>query len=336
MEKVESDHGKCNRIWVMDRGNVSAANLAFLRGRGGRYIVGTPKAMVSKVRGEVAAADGWREIRPGIKVKALSRGQAVDAAGDAPGEADETFVLCRSEDRVAKEAAMLDRFVRRMEAGLEAMGRSAAKGRLKDPAVAHERLGRLKDKNWRAAACFAVAVDRREDGTLSITWRKDERAKRELCGCYLLRTNVAETDPVKLWRQYVQLVDAEWAFRITKDELELRPIWHQNEARVQAHILVCFIAYAMWKTMGGWMQASGLGDSPRELLEEMRTIKTGDVYLPTRDREGRPGETLVIRCVTRPDDHVTVLLNRLGIELPNHLKRYRLPAASGIAKACVM
>jgi hypothetical protein len=116
----------------------------------------------------------------------------------------------------------------------------------------------------------------------------------------------------------------------------LRPIWHQTKTRVQAHILVCFIAYAMWKTMGGWMQASGLGDSPRELLEEMRSIKTGDVHLPTRNPDGTPGETLVIRCVTRPDDHVAVLLNRPGIELPNHLKRYRLPAVAGVAQTCAM
>lgn len=335
VEKVENDHGKCNRIWVMDRGNVSAANLAFLRERGGQYIVGTPKAMVAKVRSQVGT-DAWQEIRPGIKVKTLSREQAVDSAGNALGEADETFVLCRSEDRVGKEAAMLDRFVKRMETGLQAMSKSATSGRLRDPAVAYERLGRLKDKNWRAAACFAVEVNKQDDGKLSITWQKNEQTKRELCGCYLLRTNVPENDPVKLWRQYTQLVDAEWAFRITKDELELRPIWHQSKTRVQAHILVCFIAYAMWKTMAGWMAASGLGDSPRELLEEMKTIKTGDVHLPTRNPDGTPGETLVIRCVTRPDAHVAVLLNRLGIELPNHLKRCRLPVIAGTAQMCAV
>jgi hypothetical protein len=145
-----------------------------------------------------------------------------------------------------------------------------------------------------------------------------------LCGCYLLRTNLPEPDPVTLWRQYIQLVDAEWAFRISKDELELRPIWHQNEKRVQAHILVCFIAYAMWKTLGGWMKASGLGDAPRPLMQELSTIQSADVMLPTRQTDGSDGATLVIRCVTRPDEHQEVLLNRLGIELPNHLKRFQM------------
>jgi hypothetical protein len=147
---------------------------------------------------------------------------------------------------------------------------------------------------------------------------------------------VPEADPIQLWQQYIQLVDAEWAFRITKDELELRPIWHQNQDRVQGHILVCFIAYAMWKTLGGWMKASGLGDSPRELLEEMSAVKTGDVLLPTRNAEGSAGHSLLTRCVTQPDEHTAVLLNRLGIDLPNHLRRERLGLAASVAEVCAM
>jgi hypothetical protein len=141
---------------------------------------------------------------------------------------------------------------------------------------------------------------------------------------------------VKLWQQYIQLVDAEWAFRITKDELELRPVWHQNKERVQAHILVCFIAYAMWKTLGGWMKASGLGDSPRQLLEEMAAVKTGDIILPTRASDNTPGPTLMIRCVTRPDAHTDVLLNRLGVSLPNHLKRQRMTMPAMASEPCTV
>ena len=162
------------------------------------------------------------------------------------------------------------------------------------------------------------------DGGLKITWTKDEQKKRELCGCYLLRTNLPEADPVALWQQYIQLVDAEWAFRISKDELELRPIWHHHEDRVKGHILVCFIAYAMWKTLSGWMKSSGLGEAPRPLVEELATIRSGDVSLPTRSDEGMAGPTLVVRCVTRPDEHQTALLSRLGLEIPNQIKRYRL------------
>jgi transposase len=324
--KVEAEHGRANRIWVLDRGNVSEANLAFLRGHGGQYIVGTPKAMLRQVRGELTE-EGWTAVREGLEVKPVS----------LPGHEGERLVLCRSADRLAKEGAMLGRFMGRMEAGLEAMRKSAAKGRLKDLAVAHVRLGRLTDRNWRAAGCFAVKIEQQE-GKLSITWSKDEQKKRQLCGCYLLRTNVAESDPVKLWRQYIQLVDAEWAFRISKDELELRPIWHQNQNRVLGHILVCFIAYAMYKALAGWMAGSGLGDSSAELLEELKLIKSGDVVLPTRNADGSAGRELLIRCVTRPDEHVAVLLNRLGLELPNHLKRAWLsgsaPPAQPALAAC--
>jgi transposase len=320
VEKVESEHGKARRIWVMDRGNASEANLQFLRERGGQYIVGTPKAMLRQVQGELSD-QGWKEVREGIKVKFV-KCQDKDRV-----DSTETLVLCRSEDRVSKESAILDRFVKRMEEGLQAMSKSAEAGRLKTAQAAGERLGRLREKNWRAAGCFDVKIEEK-DGKLSISWTTDEQKKRDLCGCYLLRTNTAETDPVKLWKQYIQLVDAEWAFRITKDELELRPVWHQSEDRVQAHILVCFIAYAMWKMLGGWMKASGLGDSPRELLEEMAAIKSGDVVLPTRNADGSAGATLLIRCVTRPDKHVEVLLDRLGMILPNHLKRYRLQVAA--------
>ena len=328
VEKVENEHGRSQRIWVMDRGNVSQDNLAFIRERGSQYIVGTPKAMLRQVQGELAA-QGWREVREGIKLKTVNfqDGKKLDAT--------ETLVLCRSEDRVGKESAMLDRFVKKMEEGLQAMSKSAAAGRLRDPATAHQRLGRLQEKNWRAAACFEVKIEQKGK-TLSITWTQDQQKKRDLCGCYLLRTNTTETDPVKLWQQYIQLVDAEWAFRITKDELELRPIWHQNKDRVQAHILVCFIAYAMWKTLAGWMKNSGLGDSPRELLEELAAVKSGDVILPTRANDGSPGPTLMIRCVTRPDAHADVLLNRLGIELPNHLKRERLTMPVPAMEACTM
>jgi transposase len=327
VEKVEDEHGRSTRIWVMDRGNVSQENLSFIRQRGGQYIVGTPKAMLRQVQGELSS-EGWKQVREGIAVK------GVRCADGDKLDASETLVLCKSEDRVSKESAMLDRFIKRMEEGLTALSKSTQSGRLKDALTAHERLGRLREKNWRAAACFDVKI-RENNGQLSIAWTCDQQKKRELCGCYLLRTNVAETDPVRLWQQYIQLVDAEWAFRITKDELELRPIWHQNKDRVQAHILVCFIAYAMWKTLAGWMKASGLGDSPRELLEELAAVHSGDVLLPTRNADGSTGPTLMIRCVTRPDEHTDVLLNRLGIELPNHLKRQHLGSDTALA-ACAM
>jgi hypothetical protein len=149
VQKVEDEHGKCQRIWVMDRGNVSEDNLWFIRQRGGQYIVGTPKAMLRQVQGDLSD-DGWKQVREGIQVKTV---RPVDTGKLQEGE---TLVLCKSEDRVKKESAMLERFIKRMEEGLSAMARSAAAGRLKDLAIAHQRLGRLCEKNWRASSYFAV------------------------------------------------------------------------------------------------------------------------------------------------------------------------------------
>lgn len=341
--KVEQEHGQVNRIWVMDRGNVSEKNLAFIRSRGGQYIVGTPKALLRKVQGQVSE-EGWQQVREGIEVKTVTlpadespASHATQETATECGEPDtngaepatETLILCRSQDRVAKESAMLGRFTTKLEQGLKKLADAAAAGRLKDPAMANRRLGRLLEKNWRASGCFQVEINPIPQPTgkakLQITWTRNEQAKLALCGCYLLRTNLPNPDPARLWRQYIQLSDAEWAFRITKDELELRPIWHQHADRVQAHILVCFIAYAMWKTLTGWMNASGLGDAPRPLVEESSTIKSADVLLPTRHKpDNTPGPTLVARCVTRPDGHQQVLLDRLGLSFPNQLKRFHL------------
>ncbi len=127
---------------------------------------------------------------------------------------------------------------------------------------------------------------------MAITWTRSEswQAWAELSeGCYLLRTNLVDVDACTLWKRYIQLTDAEWAFRIHKDELAIRPIWHHKGDRVQAHILVCFLAYALWKTLAQWMQRSGLGDAPRTLLDELAKIKSGDVVLPTQSVDGRPG-----------------------------------------------
>lgn len=131
-------------------------------------------------------------------------------------------------------------------------------------------------------------------------------------GCYLLRTNLTETDPATLWKRYRQLTVAEWAFRITKDELAIRPIWHHQEDRVRAHLLVCFLAYVLWKTLAQGVKASGRGDAPRTLLRELAKIKSGDVVLPTLQHDGQPGKTARVRYVTTPNQPQKALLHRLG------------------------
>jgi len=159
---------------------------------------------------------------------------------------------------------------------------------------------------------------------LKVTFKRNRRWSdwAELSeGCYLLRTNLTDIDPKTLWKRYIQLTEAEWAFRIAKDELVIRPIWHQRPDRVKAHILVCFLAYVLWKSLAQWMQRAGLGDAPRTLLEEFAKIKSGDVVLPARTRDGRTAKTVRLRCVTSPDEAQKVLLNRLGLTLPQRLRR---------------
>ena len=205
---------------------------------------------------------------------------------------------------------------------------SAESGRLRDPAVANRRLGRLLSQYWRAAGAFDVDIDalKRPEGKarLKVGWSRNERWAEWAAlseGCYLLRTNLTDVEPETLWKRYIQLTEAEWAFRITKDERKIRPIWHQLERRVEAHILVCFLGYVLWKTLAQWMRGAGLGSAPRTLLEEFAKIKSGDVLLPTLTKPGQANGTIRLRCVVTPDKPQQALLQRLGLKLPRRLRR---------------
>ena len=135
-------------------------------------------------------------------------------------------------------------------------------------------------------------------------------------GTYILRTNITDWPPDALWTAYVQLTEAEAAFRIHKSDLAIRPIWHQKAPRIKAHILVCFLAYVLWKTLEQWQSRAGLGNSPRTILDELARIQSTDVVLPLADD---PGRELRIRCVVRPDTAQALLLDRLGLRLPERL-----------------
>lgn len=324
VEAMESKYGRAQRIWVMDRGMVSEANLAYLRSRGGSYLVGTPKSMLRQFEQHLTDKD-WHQAQEGVEVKLV----------EGP-DGQEVFVLARSQDRRQKEQAMHQRFLERLEAALVKLQRSAESGRLKDIALAQRRLGRLQQRYWRAAGAFEVTITPVEapsgQARIRIAYSRnapwsDWTTVSE--GCYLLRTNLVGVDPQTLWKRYIQLTQAEWAFRITKDELVIRPIWHHRGERVKAHILVCFLAYVLWKTLGQWMHRSGLGDAPRTLLLELAKIKSGDVVLPvqrSRDQsnDGQadgPDKLVRLRCVTTPDEAQKVLLHRLGLTLPQRLRR---------------
>jgi transposase len=313
---MEKKYGSLNRVWVMDRGMVSEANLKLLRDRGGLYIVGTPKAMLRQFEQHLTE-EPWTVAQEGVEVKLV-----------ASPDGEETFILARSADRRRKEQAMHEKFIERMATGLRKMQAAAEAGRLKDATAAGERLGRLKQQNWRASQAFEVTIKRldppRGKQQLEITWRRQAKFAdwaQHADGCYLLRSNLTGVDAATLWKRYIQLTEAEWAFRIAKDELAIRPIWHHKEERVKAHILVCFLAYVLWKTLGGWMRHAGLGDAPRTLIEDLSRIKSGDVTLQARSPRGGPQRQITLRCVTEPDEAQAVLLHRLGLTLPRRLRR---------------
>jgi len=306
VEIMEKKYGKAGRVWVMDRGMVSEDNLAYLRSTGARYLVGTPKSMLRKFEQQLLEQD-WEKVQNGVEVK-------ICALPEGP---DETFVLCRSPGRKEKENAILNRFVERLEASLKKLVAQAEAGRLKDRQKVERRIGRLLEQNSRAAALFTVDVTEGSAKKLSITMRKNEdRYQKALdsSGSYILRTNWMESDPKAVWDTYIKLTEVEDSFRTEKHDLGMRPIFHHKKERTQAHILVCFLALAMWRTLQQWMKASGLGSAPRKLIEELRELKSLDVLLPTREK------TIRLRMVATPEKHLKVLLQRMKILIPNRPK----------------
>lgn len=305
VETMEARYGRADRIWAMDRGMASEDNIEFLKQSGRRYILGTPRGMLKRFERELLAQD-WHTIRDGLEVKLCT----------AP-DGDETFILCRSADRREKEKAMHDRFEKRIEEGLKKIEESCAK-RKHNPVVIAKRLGKLLGKNTRAAGLFETDVKQAADGRAILVWSKKEvwRDWANLSeGCYLLRSNVTDWTAEELWQAYMQLTQAEAAFRIHKSDLRIRPIWHQKTERVQAHILVCFLAYVLWKTLAQLCRQAGLGDEPRRVLDELKHIRLVDIVLPTRQ-----GIDIRKRCVARPDDHQQILLQKLGLKLPQQLR----------------
>ena len=305
--RMEARYGRSSRVWALDRGMVSEDHLAWLRARGSRYIVGTPKNQLRAYERQLLEGE-WSAIREGLAVQRVPSENGV-----------ETFILCRSADRAAKEQAMRERFAARIEAGLARLAARCVKRR-STPGVIERRVGRLLEGNQRAARFYAVRVTATADGAARLEWTRCEAAWTQACacdGCYVLRSNVTDWTAEELWHAYIQLTEAEAAFRIHKESLQLRPVWHQTAERVTAHILVCFLAYVLRKTLDGWCRQAGLGSSVTTVLEEFARIQSADVVLPTQD-----GRQVRLRCVVRPDTAKSILLNRLGLQL---LQRLRLP-----------
>jgi transposase len=309
---MEERFGKAKRVWVMDRGMVSAENIAWLNATGRRYVIGTPRAELKHWTRELADKTDWRRIREDVEVK-ICRGP----------DGNETFLLCRSASRVEKERAMHERFGQRIEAGLQRMAQRIEKSkRPLDAKVLERQIGRLLERNARAAARYAIAIedDASKAAGLRLQWTAhpewDDWASLSE-GTYLLRTNMQTWTDEELWRTYIQLTEAEAAFRIHKSDLAVRPIWHQKAERIKAHILVCFLGYALWKTLQQWQSRAGLGDAPRTILTELSRITAADIVLPLADDTERE---LRLRCVVRPERSQAILIERLGLTLPERLR----------------
>ena len=314
VETLEKRYGKSNRVWVMDRGMASEENLTWMREGGGRYVIGCPKSELKKHKDVLTNPQGWTSLKGGVKIR-----YAVVPSDTGTDK----FLLCQSEDRREKELAMQTLFSKRIEGGLKRLTNrlAGAKKPIKLQQVERQ-IGRLLQRNQRSARLFQINCDKAEIHPcgVSLTWKKNTEEQTwadQSAGCYVLQTNISDWKDENVWRTYIQLTNVEEAFRINKSQLDIRPVYHQKEKRVQAHIFVCFLAYALWKILEGWQSRAKLGNSPRTVLDEVGQIQSGDVILPTTT-----GEQIRLRCIARPEKEQKVILQHLGIDLP---KRMRLP-----------
>jgi transposase len=308
---MEARFGLAQRVWVMDRGMTSRKNIEWLQRTGRRYVLGAARTEVKRWEKAFADEQGWTSVREGVEVKLCH-------------EATETFVLCRSRERRQKEQAMHQRFATRIEQGLASLDRRLQKARRPlDRGPLERQIGRLLQRNSRASGRYRVSLidDTAVPARVRLEWkiRVDwEELQRHTEGAYVLRTNINDWAEDALWQTYVQLTDAEAAFRIHKSDLSIRPVWHQKKERVQAHIFVCFLAYVLWKTLEQWQGRAGLGNSPRTILGELRRLQSADIVLPTA---AAPNRDIRLRCVVRPDKAQALILDRLGLRLPDRLRR---------------
>lgn len=318
LRMVERKYGKARRIWVFDRGVVSEENLAAIRKRGGQYLVGTPRRQMKQFEAELRKED-WKQVQPEVEVKKVAIPQG-----------EETYILCRTAGRREKEQAIRKRFCSRMETALQRLEKAIATGKLKDRNRMERRLGKIQARNPSVNDLYELSLRETSEG-MRLFWqmREDRRRWREAReGAYLLRTNLSAETPEELWSKYMQLTEAEASFRALKSELAVRPLFHQKERRVKAHVLVAFLGYALWVTLKHLLKrrpavvpkpsASGVDNaqpfSPLKALALLSKLHSGDIVLPTTD-----GREIRLRRVTEPTAEQKSLLHQLGISLPDHL-----------------
>ena len=309
VDKIETRFGKADRVWVMDRGMASEKNFEWLVSGGRRYVIGACRSDLRRFEQQLIEAKDWQRIREDVEVKLC------------PSESGaETFILCRSEMRKEKDRAIVARASERLTECLDRLRKRliSAKSPVDRDRV-NRQIGRMLARHSRAAQKFVVELRANPSHASGLSLVVKENHAWQLwsersAGCYLLRSNVTGWTEEDLWRTYIQLTEAEAAFRIQKSDLSIRPVWHQREDRVRAHIFICFLAYALWKTLEQWQAHANLGNSPRFILEELRQVQCVDVVLPIVD-----GPEVKVRCVIKPNAEQAALIDRLGIELPKRL-----------------
>jgi len=301
---VERKYGKARRVWIFDRGIISEDNLKALRKRDGQYLVGTPRAKLKEFEKQLLEGE-WNQIRPDVEVQHIPTPSG-----------EETYLLCRSTSRKEKETAMRNRVSTSMEKALGKLEKRIASGQLKDRLKIERMLGKIQARHPSVNDLYQMTVVENSDG-LQLRWKliEERRAWRDAReGAYLLRTNLKEERPEALWKKYLQLTEAEAAFRALKSELAIRPIFHQKESRVKAHILVAFLGYALWVTVKHLLKRTHADVSPGRALSLLATLQSADIVLPTTD-----GREIRLRRITQPNTEQKLLLDRLGITLPERL-----------------
>ena len=292
--KIETQYGKAERIWLMDRGIPTEKVLEQMRHSDPavKYLVGTPKGRLSRLEKQLLDKP-WHNARPGVEVKLLA-------------QQDELYVLAQSDDRVKKERSMRLRQLKGLWARLKQLGTM----KLKREELLMK-LGAAKQKAPSAWRLVQIEVDKNKAAFSYRLDREKLRRQRRREGRYLLRTNLTETDPAKLWSLYLQLVSVEEAFKNLKGDLAIRPIFHQSEKRIEAHILVSFLAYCLHITLGERLRSLAPGLTARSALEKFAAIQMIDVHLPTTD-----GRELILTRTTQPEPELQLLLDKLKLELP--------------------
>ena len=294
LAKIELQYGKARRVWLMDRGIPTEAVLAEMRQSDPpvRYLVGTPKGRLTQFE-KLLLDQPWQEARKGVQVKLLAQD-------------GEFYVFAESADRVLKERAMRRRQLKWLWRRLKKL---AAMKNTREQLLM--KLGAARAKapvGWRLVA---VKVDKASAGFTFALNRNKLRTIRRREGRYLLRTNLTESDPATLWQYYIQLVAVEEAFKTLKADLAIRPVFHQQERRIEAHIFIAFLAYCLYATLQRRLHALAPGLTARSALEKFAAVQMIDVHLPTTD-----GRELVLTRYTQPEPELQLLINQLKLQLP--------------------